>query len=75
MNNKIKIAAISGSLRDSSSATFIIKHVIKLFPKTVDFMLYEGVGRLPHFDDSDNAAPEITAFRKLLTEADGILSA
>lgn len=72
MGNKIKIAAISGSLRNNSSATFIVRHVIKLFPETIDFILYEGVGKLPHFDDNENVAPEVTAFRQLLTEADGV---
>lgn len=68
----MKIVAISGSLRNNSSATFIVRHVIKLFPETIDFILYESVGKLPHFDDNENAPLEVTAFRKLLTEADGI---
>ncbi|MEP6952140.1 MAG: NAD(P)H-dependent oxidoreductase [Ginsengibacter sp.] len=72
MYNKIKIVAISGSLRNNSSATYILKHVIKLFPETIDFTLYEGIGMLPHFDDNENVAPEVTAFRKLLAEADGV---
>jgi chromate reductase, NAD(P)H dehydrogenase (quinone) len=72
MDNKIKIVAISGSLRNNSSATFIVRHVIKLFPETIDFILYESISKLPHFDDSENVASEVTAFRKLLTEADGV---
>src|SRR5712671_4443807 len=72
MENKIRIIAISGSLRNNSSATFILKHVIKLFPGTIDFVLYEGIGKLPHFDDNENANAEVTAFRQLLTEADGV---
>ena len=72
MENKIKIMAISGSLRINSAATFIVKHVMKLFPETIDFIFYEGIGRLPHFDDNENVAPEVTALRQLLIEADGI---
>lgn len=72
MNNKIKIVAISGSLRNNSSATFVTRHVIKLFPEVINFTLYERVGKLPHFDDNENVDPEVTAFRKLLAEADGV---
>ena len=72
MESKIKIVVISGSLRDNSSATNIIKHVIKLFPESIDFIFYEGIGKLPHFDDNENVAAEVKAFRKLLTQADGV---
>jgi len=73
MDNKIKIIAISGSLRNNSSTTSILKHVTKLLPGIMDFTLYDGVGRLPHFDDNGNASAEVTAFRQLLTEANGII--
>ena len=72
MENKIKIVAISGSLRNNSSATNITKHVIKLFPKSINFIFYEGIGMLPHFDDNENVADEVKAFREMLTQADGI---
>lgn len=72
MENKIKIVAISGSLRNNSSATNIMKHVIKNFSASIDFILYEGIGKLPHFDDAENVAAEVTTFRELLTQADGV---
>ncbi len=72
MESKIKIVAISGSLRHNSSATFIINHVIKLFPGYIDFILCEGLGKLPHFDDNENVDDEVKAFRQLLTQADGV---
>jgi NAD(P)H-dependent FMN reductase len=72
MKNKINILAISGSLRSNSSATSVLKHVMKLFPETINFKFYEGIGKLPHFDDGENVAQEVDAFRRLLTEADGI---
>ncbi|MEO6452837.1 MAG: NAD(P)H-dependent oxidoreductase [Ginsengibacter sp.] len=73
MENKIKIVAISGSLRNNSSATFILKHVTKLFTETVDFIWYAGIGKLPHFNDSDNANDEVNELRLLLTGADGVI--
>jgi chromate reductase, NAD(P)H dehydrogenase (quinone) len=72
MEKKIKIVAISGSLRTNSSATCIVKHVMKLFPEIINFILYDGIGKLPHFDDNENVAPVVTVFRKLLMEADGV---
>jgi chromate reductase, NAD(P)H dehydrogenase (quinone) len=72
MESNIKIVAISGSLRNNSSAAFIVRHVTKLSPESIDFILYEGIGKLPHFDDDENVAPEVTAFRQLLSEADGV---
>jgi NAD(P)H-dependent FMN reductase len=73
MNNKLKVVAISGSLRNNSSATSILKHVTESFHDTIDFILYDGIGRLPHFDDNENANKEVSAFRQLLTEADGVI--
>ncbi len=72
MENKIKIVAISGSLRNNSSATNILKHVMKLFPESIDFIFYEGTGLLPHFDDNDNVPSEVIRFRQILGEADGV---
>jgi NAD(P)H-dependent FMN reductase len=72
MKNKINIVAICGSLRSNSSAASVLKHVMKLSPETINFNLYEGVGKLPHFDDNENVAPEVDAFRQMLSEADGI---
>ncbi len=72
MEDKIKIVAISGSLCNNSSATSIVKHVIKLFPQSINFILYEGVGSLPHFDDNDNVAVDVKEFRELIMQADGV---
>src|SRR5258708_32296879 len=73
MENKLKVVAISGSLRNNSSATFILKYIITLFPETIDFILYQGISKLPHFDDGKNVSVEVTSFRNLLRESDGII--
>ncbi len=72
MENKIKIVAISGSLRNNSSATNIVRHIIKLFPESIDFIFYDGIDRLPHFNDSEIVPAEVEAFRELLGHADGV---
>ena len=71
-NGKIKILAISGSLRANSSATSVLNHVATLMPVNVQFNAYNGLGNLPHFDDSDNVSVELRKFRELISESDGV---
>jgi chromate reductase len=71
-NRKIKIFAISGSLRNNSSATSVLKQVAALIPKAIEFNIYGGLGDLPHFDDNENVPFEVQKFKELLANADGI---
>ena len=71
-----KILAISGSLRAVSSNTSILKAMAALAPADVDFVLYEGLGNLPHFNpDIDTELPPgpVKDFREQLTNADGVI--
>lgn len=43
-----------------------------LAPGNVNFTVYEGLGTLPHFNDSKEPAKEVVEFRNLLKAADGI---
>ena len=70
------ILAISGSLRADSSNTTLVRATVKLAPATMDIMLYEGLGTLPHFSpdlDIADAPPTVASFRHQLQAADGIL--
>jgi NAD(P)H-dependent FMN reductase len=69
----IRILAIPGSLRANSSSHAILKAAIALAPAGVQVNIFEGLGQLPHFDDSSAAPETVTQFRKALSEADGIL--
>ena len=76
MKDKIKILAISGSLRASSSNTSILRATIKLAPENVEIALYDGLGNLPHFNpDLDNDEPPaiIQELRRELNNADGVI--
>ena len=53
-------------IRDSTTAATLVAG-------EVDFLIYEGLGSLPHFDGSTDPAPEVTGFRKLITDADGVV--
>jgi len=68
---KIKILALSGSLREGSSNNTILKLISGLVPDHVEFTLYKGLASIPAFDDIDN--DPVTQFRQLVREADGVL--
>ena len=75
MEKKITLLAISGSIRANSSNEAVIRTAATLVAGKVNLIIYEGIRSLPHFDPSPDAqpTPEVTAFRKLLAEADGLL--
>lgn len=76
MTNKIKIVAISGSTRKSSSNLNLIKAIADLTAENFVVDIFEGLSELPHFNpdlDNENVSKSVTDFRKILKEADGIL--
>lgn len=73
MKSKLKIVAVSGSLRENASATKVLMEVSKLVPLYVDVVMYNGVGKLPHFNDSDAVPDEVTAWRNLIAESNGVI--
>lgn len=70
MQKKIKILAISGSLRNNSSNHKIIKVIASLAPVGIGVNVYDGLGKLPHFDDEEYDS--VNEWRKALKEADGV---
>lgn len=73
MPNTINILAISGSLRPNSSNNAVLTAAAKYFPPHVRMTIYDGIGLLPHFNDSKDPAPEVIDFRNQLAAADGVL--
>ena len=69
----MKVVAIPGSLRSTSSSYNLLKIVSTLFPADVEFEIYQDIGKLPHLDDREMSYPEVDAFRKVLADADAIL--
>ncbi|MFD9903636.1 NADPH-dependent FMN reductase [Streptomyces sp. NPDC059063] len=70
--------AISGSLRRSSHNTGLLRAVQNLVPHGVTIDLYEGLGRLPFFNEDLEDGPEPAAvadLRRRVREADGVLIA
>lgn len=69
-NDKIRILAISGSLRAGSSNNIIVKIVAGMLAPGIEFIVYNGLAAIPAFDDTESKA--VDDFRKQIREADGI---
>lgn len=75
MEPKKKVLAISGSTRQRSTNLSLLKAIFNLYDSEIDFVLFDGLSTLPHFnpDDVEQPPPTVVAFRNLIRDADGIL--
>jgi chromate reductase, NAD(P)H dehydrogenase (quinone) len=72
----MKILAISGSLRASSSNTAMLRAAATLAPSAIELTLFDGIGNLPHFNpdtDGETVSPFVTDFRTALHTADAVI--
>lgn len=71
----MKILAISGSLRASSSNTVLLRAAAMLAPTGVEIILFHGLGDLPHFnpDLEESGIASVMDFRAQLQKSDGVL--
>lgn len=74
---KIRLLAISGSLRAASFNTALLKAAQQLARKDVDIILYTELGNLPFFNpDLEGAEPaSVLNFSALIKSVDGLLIA
>ena len=71
----MKILAISGSLREASTNTTLLKSLRLLASPTVQITLFDGLARLPHFNpdlDIDPAIPEVQYLRDELNASQAV---
>ena len=71
----INLLAISGSLRQASSNTILLKTVQALAPENVTITLYEGLNNLPHFNpdiEFENLEP-VHDLKGQVDAADGLI--
>jgi NAD(P)H-dependent FMN reductase len=74
-----KLLLISGSLRGGSTNSATLRTAVALAPEGVEATLYDGMGRLPHFNPDDDPAdgvgldPKVAALRAALAEVDALL--
>jgi chromate reductase, NAD(P)H dehydrogenase (quinone) len=74
-----KLLLISGSLRGGSTNSATLRTAAALAPAGVEAEIYDGMGRLPHFNPDDDPAdgigldPEVATLRAALAGADALL--
>lgn len=70
------IFAISGSLREGSSNTSILHTIKSVAPAGVEFIIYDRLGELPHFNpdlDNENLPTEVKELRGMLNRSNAVL--
>ena len=73
-----RILLVSGSLRDGSTNTALLRTAAAAAPDGVETTLYDGMRELPHFDPDDDPAdgtppPPVAALRATIADHDAIL--
>jgi len=72
----MNVVAISGSLRSGSSNAALLRAAAALAPAGMEFVFYEALGNLPHFNpdlDTDTPPKSVKELRALLAACDGVL--
>jgi len=74
----MRVLAISGSLRDASNSTALLRALREEAPEGVDVVLWDGLKSMPPYDQDDDVFPAPAApaaFRELVREADAVFFA
>ena len=71
-DKKLTILTIPGSLRENSSTHAVINAAKAGLGGKVNFIVYDSIGNLPHFNDSKEPPESVLHFRQQLAAADGI---
>jgi len=74
----MRILGICGSLQAKSSNRTLLEAAQRLVPGGVEFVLFDALGDLPHFNpdlDGEDVAGAVTTFRRALQASDGVLIA
>ena len=72
----MRLLAVSGSLREGSFNTGLLRAALEAGPEGVELDLWEGIGDLPLYDedlDGDDAPESVRRLREDWAAADGIL--
>jgi len=74
----MKILAISGSLREASNNTALLRTLAEEAPEGVEIEVWNGLRDIPPYDgdhDLEPGPPPVEAFRALVREADAVIFA
>src|SRR5436305_61289 len=72
----MRILAISGSLRDGSYNTALLRALREEAPEGVDVDIWQGLKVIPPYDQDDDVVPgpeAVEAFRELVRESDAVV--
>lgn len=72
----MRILAVSGSLREDSFNTSLLRAAIEAAPEGVELELWDGIGELPFYDqdlEGDDAPESVRRLREDWADADAIL--
>ncbi|MCL2770309.1 MAG: NAD(P)H-dependent oxidoreductase [Solirubrobacterales bacterium] len=76
----LRILGISGSLREGSHNTNLLRAAAGELPPEVEFVIYDGLRELPPYDadrdlDGERADPAVAKLREAIAGADGVVIA
>jgi chromate reductase len=74
----VRVLAISGSLRDASYNTALLRALRAEAPSGVEVELWDGLNEIPPYDADDDVVPgpaPVEAFRELVREVDAVFFA
>jgi chromate reductase len=74
----MRVLAISGSLRDASYNTALLRALREEAPEGVEIELYDGLKQIPPYDADDDVVPgpaAVEELRSLVREADAVFFA
>ncbi len=72
----VRTLAISGSLRNRSSNTSLLRAAVALASENHRIVIYEGIGDLPHFNpdiEGDHSITSVSDFRLRLQNSDAVI--
>jgi chromate reductase, NAD(P)H dehydrogenase (quinone) len=71
----MRILTISGSLRGASHNTALLRAAAELAPAGVEVVPYDGLDRLPHFNEDHESAPapDVAELREAIAASDLVL--
>lgn len=70
------VFAMSGSLREASANTEILNLLKPLLPEHTEFLIYSGVGKLPHYNsdfDQDNEPVAVKELRGMIARSSMVI--
>ena len=72
----MKMLGVSGSLREGSHNTLLLRGAAELLPAGVELELWHGLRDVPPYDEDDDVEPApaaVAAFRDAIAAADGVV--